>query len=215
MWGPDVSDTDFFSRGAVRDDGSPTQSTVTVRGTVAKLQETGHGSRDGHTLGWTERDSGQRWIATSVGMSGDELASLVGALHVGVGEVSVDGSVAPGLHSETPQPAAQIGKQVSWSVDLQPDAGLATDSDISIGVRHGDLLASLSTRAAGVELSQVDGHRSVAFTQGAVSFLEVELTPGVTARLSGPVPAGQLERLVASLQPVGPQDSRIQPLPGN
>ncbi|MEA2828529.1 MAG: hypothetical protein QOG43_2968 [Actinomycetota bacterium] len=216
VWGPDVSDTDFFSPDSiVRGDGSPANRRTTVRGTEAKLAASGQGPRDGHTLGWTEPRSGQRWIVTSIGLTSDELTSLVEALHVGAGVVSVDETAAPGFASETLQPPAPIGKQVTWNVDYEPDSGVAIDSDISVGVGHGDLAAELSRRSVGLEVLEVDGHRAATFSQGASTFLEVQLAPGVTTHLSGPVSVGELDRLVASLQPVDAHDPRIPTLPSN
>lgn len=213
VWGPDVSDVDFFgSDFAERADGSPANRQTTIRGTDAKVHETLE--FDGHTIGWTEPDSGQHWIVTSRGITLDELTSLVEALHVGSGEVSIDETAAPGFQSEALQPAPPIGRQVSWGMTYQADSGAAMDSDISIGVARGDLLAAMSSRQGAVDLSEIDGHRSAAFSNGSISLLEVQLAPGVMAHLSGPVPAGELERIVASLRPVDATDPRIPPTRG-
>jgi hypothetical protein len=214
VWGPDATDVDFFgSDSAVRDDGSPSNRQTTVRGTVAKLHETL--KFDGHTLGWTEPGSGQHWIVTSRGVGLDELLSLVEALHVGVGEVSVDEAAAPGFHSEPIQPAPPTGKQVSWGMTYEPESGAAVDSGISVGVSRGDLLAAMSSRGGVVELTDVDGHRSATFSNGTTHFLEIQLATGVRASASGPVSFAELEHLVASLQPVAANDPRIRPLPDN
>jgi len=210
VWGPDASDLDFFS-GGQRADASPTQRSVAVRGAAGKLEETGYGPRDQQTLGWTEPGSGQRWIATSVGLSGDELVSLAASLSVDPGRVALSQPATWGFHSGNRQPASAAGEQVQWNVDYQPDAGAAPDSDISVTVRREDLLASLSTGVAGNRLSDNNGRASVAFTQGIVNFVEIQIAPGVMVQLSGPVSADRLERLGASLQPAASDDARIRP----
>jgi hypothetical protein len=114
-----------------------------------------------------------------------------------------------------PQPPAPIGKQVTWDVDYEPDSSVAIDSDISVGVGHGNLAAERSRRSVGLELLEVVGHRTATFSQGASTFLEVQLALGMTTHLSGPVSVGELDRLVASLQPVDVHDPRIPALPFN
>ena len=212
VWGPDASDTDFFF-GGQNLQGSP-QTTVDVRGAKGRLQAAGYGPRDQQTLGWTEAGSGERWIATSVGMSGDDLVALADAFEVAPGAVRLPAPAGQGFHQEAAQPAARIGAQVQWYVDYQPNAGPAPDSDITIEVRRGDLLAGLSTGAPAARVTLTNGHPAVAFSQGTVAFLEIQIAPGVTAQLSGPIHADQLGRLAADLQPVGANDPRIKVPPG-
>jgi hypothetical protein len=208
VWGPDAADTDFFFGG--QGQGGTPQTTVTVRGVAGRLQATGYGPRDRQTLGWTETGSGEHWIATSVGMSGDELAALAGVLQVTPGAASLAAPAARGFSQEATQPAAPVGAQAQWYVDYQPNAGPAPDADITIEVRRGDLLAGLSAGAPATRVTTTNGHPSVAFTQGTVSFLQVQIAPGVTAQLSGPLRVDQLGRLAADLQPVAANDPRIK-----
>ena len=207
VWGPDASDTDFFFQGSA-------QTTVDVRGAKGRLQAAGYGPRDQQTLGWTEPGSGERWVATSVGMSGDDLAALAGAFQVTPGAVRLPAPAGLGFHQEATQPAAPIGAQVQWYVDYQPNAGPAPDADISIEVRRGDVLAGLSTGAPAARVTLTNGRPSVAFSQGPVAFLQIQIAAGVTAQLSGPLHADQLGRLAADLQPVAAGDPRIKAPPG-
>jgi hypothetical protein len=147
-------------------------------------------------------------------MSGDELASLAGVLQVTPGAVSLAAPAAHGFSQEATQPAAPVGTQVQWYVDYQPNSWPAPDADITIEVRRGDLLAGLSAGAPATRVTTTDGHPSVAFTQGSVSFLQVQIAPGVTAQLSGPLRVDQLGRLAAALRPVAANDPRIKAPPG-